>query len=329
VNDTIITVSYNNSFVTGTNISVQASGCVPSAARTLQVLRVAPSTALGLISGPTNACPSLVSATNPSGIPVTYMIRKSPIASSYTWTAPTGATITAHPDGTGINDTTIQVTYSAGFSSGAVTVYITNSCGSSPVRSLSVARLSVGAASNIDIIQTGTCPFRVYTYTLAGMPANATSVLWAVPPAGTLVSGQGTTSITVSYPSTAVSGNITATPYNNCSNAATRTVTIKLPSCPEPRMAQAKTTAAIPSVEPVLQVNVFPNPSVSNFKMRVISSSVEKIQVRMLDLSGREIIRMNIQPYETVSLGNNLKAGAYMIEVRQGKYIKTTRVTKF
>ncbi len=330
VNDTIITVSYDNSFVSGTNISVQAAGCVPSAARNLQVLRVAPSTALGLISGSTNACPYMVSATNPAGIPVTYMIRKSSSATSYTWTAPAGATITAHPDGTGINDTTIQITYSAGFSSGAVTVYYTNACGNSPVRSLSVTKLSAGAASNVDIIQTGFCPNREYTYTLAGMPANATSVLWGVPPGGTLVSGQGSTSITVSYPATAVTGNITATPYNNCSNAGTRIVAIKLPACPPgPRPGQAKTLQAIAVPEQVLEVNVFPNPSINDFKLAITPVSREVIIVRVLDLSGRELSRTNVQPYETVSLGNHLKAGAYMIEVRQGKQVKTTRVTKF
>ncbi|MEI2748106.1 MAG: hypothetical protein V9E88_05040 [Ferruginibacter sp.] len=205
VNDTIIKVTFDNSFVSGTNISVQAVNCNVSSPRNYTVFRYTASTP-GLISGPTNACEYMISANLPSGAPATYTIRKVANATSYNWIAPANATITAHPGGTGVNDTIVEVTYNSNFTGGTVQVSASNGCGSSNLRSLTVTRQTPGTPGGIDVINTQVCPNRQYTYTLAAMPSNATSILWTVPVGATLVSGQGTTSITVSYPATAVNG---------------------------------------------------------------------------------------------------------------------------
>ncbi len=326
VNDTIITVSYDNSFVSGTNISVQADGCIPSAARNLTILRVLP-VAPVILTGATNACPFMVSVANPSGIPVLYTTRRVATANSYTWTVPSGSSITAHPAGIGVNDTTIEVTYSAGFTSGSVTVSATNTCGTGPARSLVITRLTPGAPGSMSAVQSSPCPGRIYTYSLPAMPTNATSILWTVPPAGSLLTGQGSTSITVSYPSTVVTGNVTATPYNNCANSATRTLAVNLPACVGPRPITGSENIHVKPL--TMEVSVFPNPSVSDFKLQVITAGSEKIQVRILDLGGRMLNSFTIKPYETIRIGNELKAGSYLIEVRQGKQVSTKKLNKF
>ena len=84
----------------------------------------------------------------------------------------------------------------------------------------------------IDVQNLATCPNRQYSYTIATMPANAQSVQWTAPAGATIVSGQGTTSIVVSYPCTAVNGNVTATAVNNCGNSVVRFTAVKLPACP-------------------------------------------------------------------------------------------------
>jgi hypothetical protein len=78
-----------------------------------------------------------------------------------------------------------------------------------------------------------------------------------------------------------------------------------------------------------MNVNVFPNPTTSNFNVQVITAGNESIKVRVLDIQGRQIKSLTINPYETISIGAELKAGSYIIEVRQGKNIKTTRILKF
>jgi hypothetical protein len=63
--------------------------------------------------------------------------------------------------------------------------------------------------------------------------------------------------------------------------------------------------------------------------MQVVTAGKEPISVRILDVQGRFIRSINIQPNATINIGSELKAGAYFIEVKQGKSVKTTRVLKF
>ena len=79
----------------------------------------------------------------------------------------------------------------------------------------------------------------------------------------------------------------------------------------------------------MMQVTVFPNPSVSDFKLSVITAAKEVIHVRIMDMQGREYKGFVVMPYQTTNVGSDLKAGAYMLEVRQGNEVKTTKLIKF
>lgn len=325
VNDTIITVSFTNSFVSGSSISVQAVACVASATRTLTISKIQSATP-GLITGATNVCPFMVSGTNPSGTPVSYTIAKVANATSYVWTVPSGATITGHPAGTGVNDTTITVIYSAGFTSGTVTVASASDCGTSTARSLTITRLTPGTPGAITTVNTSACPSRQYTYTLPAMPSNSNSILWAVPNGGTILSGQGSTSITVSYTTAAITGTVTATAFNNCATSSTRSININLPVCAGGKPASTQ-LIALPVAS--LKMNVYPNPTVNDFKLQVITADKESIKVRVMDMQGRELQQMNVKPYQTVNIGATLKAGTYFVEVTQGNTKKTEKLFKF
>lgn len=316
VNDTIITVSFDNSFIAGTAITVQADGCVPSAARSLVISRILPSTP-GIISGPTNACPFMVSTQSPSGIPAVYTIRKVANAVSYEWTAPAGATITGHPAGLGANDTIVEVTFSSGFTNGQLTVRSANNCGTSPsARSLTITRLTPGAPGVVDIMQIQSCPNRVYSYTLANLPTNATGILWTAPPNGTIIAGQGTTSVTISYTADPIFGKVTATPQNNCSSSGTREVNVKIPACALDRPVFSKQMPANNSGQE--EWTVAPNPTTDEFQLMGRQWTGESATARILDLSGREMGRYKIQAGQTLRFGRELKAGQYMLEIRQG-----------
>jgi len=83
------------------------------------------------------------------------------------------------------------------------------------------------------------------TYTVSGL-TNITGAIWTVPAGATIVSGQGTTSISVSFPSGAASGNITCVPYNGPCSSATLTLAIA-----------TSTPVGDPTVSPVGQWNVY------------------------------------------------------------------------
>ncbi|MEI2748133.1 MAG: Ig-like domain-containing protein [Ferruginibacter sp.] len=315
---TSITVSFNNSYATGAITVASVNDCGPSSVRSLTVTRNNPSTP-GLISGPTNACPFIT----PSGA-ATYTVTAVPSVTSYNWTVPPGAIGL-----TGQGTNTISFTYPSGFTTGTVSVTASNGCGTSGVRTLTIGTLQPATPSVIDVIQLQPCPNRVYSYTIATMPANAQSVLWTAPVGATILTGQGTTSITVSYPGTAVNGNVTATGVNNCGTSVARVSAVKLPACPpEERSADLFTKSGNQAVES-MNVNIFPNPTTTDFKLQVITAGKEEINVRILDIQGRYLKQITVMPYQTVNLGAELKAGSYLVEVKQGKTVKTTRVIKF
>jgi hypothetical protein len=77
-------------------------------------------------------------------------------------------------------------------------------------------------------------------------------------------------------------------------------------------------------------VKISPNPSVSDFKLQILTSVIEKTTVKILGLQGGLIKELILSPYQkNISLGSELNAGTYIVEVRQGKNIKKTKLKKF
>jgi hypothetical protein len=317
-NDTVIVVTFASNF-TSSNITVQAvNSCGTSGTRSLFVSRNNPSTP-GLISGPTNAC-EYIGAT---GVNATYSVTAVANVDSYTWTLPAGVTNVA---GQGTN--TITFRYPAGFTSGSVSVTATNGCGTSGARSLSITRLTPATPGNIDVINTSGCPNRVYTYSVSGLPGNATSLEWSVPTGGTIVSGQGTISIAVSYTSGVIDGAVTVRSINNCGASSYKYSIVKLAPCPAgpaTTLTKGQSVTATPSMD----VKVFPNPTTSNFNLQVITADQQEVVVRVLDVQGRFIKSVKVAPYQTLNIGSELKSGSYLLEVKQGNNVKTTRVVKY
>lgn len=330
-NDTTITVLFSSGFSTSA-ITVQAvNDCGTSGLRSITVTRNAPSTP-SPISGPTNVCEFIA----PGGNAATYSVN--PTAGvTYTWAVPAGAI-----NLTGQNTNSISFTYPVGFTSGVVSVQASTGCGVSSIRSLAVTKLNPGTPSNIDIIQTHFCGEeggRVFTYSIAAMPLNATSILWTVPTGqgAVLLSGQGTTSITVSYPDAAINGSVTAQAVNNCGSSTIRSASVKLPACPVQGFAGNKTgnnnsnakgaTTVIPENE-LMTVTVFPNPTIGDFKLLVKAGSNQMVQVRVFDSQGKLYRNFTTTANQAISLGSEYKAGTYLVEARMGTLTRTTRVVK-
>jgi subtilisin family serine protease len=304
VNDTTITVTFSSGFSTSA-VSVQSvNDCGVSNTRSLTVTRSNPS-APGLISGPANVCNNIA----PGGAIATYSVAAMANVASYNWSVPAGVI-----GFTGQGTNSVSMTFPSTYTTGVISVSAVNGCGTSSARSLTVRKLLPGSLGSITVVQTALCPDRVFTYTFAAMPSNATSIQWVVPNGATLVSGQGTTSITVSYPSTAINDYIRATAVNNCGTSATRSLSVKLPVCTPPAFAGTLKT----SIKP--EVLLYPNPAVSNSNLLIKSVSAEEIHCRVFDLQGRLMLRFTAQAGKAISFGTELKAGAYMIEVTQGNF---------
>ena len=313
INDTTVTVTFTSGFTTS-NITVQAfNPCGTSGGRALTITRANPATP-GLIGGPVNVCTNIA----PNGTAATYTVGQQPTATSYTWNLPSGVIGL-----TGQGTNSVSFTYPAGYTGGLMSVTASNGCGTSLPRNLTVATLSPATPSVIDVIQTTACPNRIYSYSLSGMPANATTVNWTYPAGGTVVN-QGAYSISIEYPSTSVVGTVTAQSVNNCGSSVIRSLPILIPACPpEEKMPGNSpvifTKGGSTSTVETFQAQLYPNPSISEFNLKVISNDKNsQVTVRLLDMQGRELKRILVMPDNLKSFGNDLKAGTYLVELLQG-----------
>jgi hypothetical protein len=163
------------------------------------------------ISGPAKLCPG------DAGIYSTGTVAR---ARTYTWTVPTGMTIVS---GQGTN--IINVITGPSYTGGTVSVACNNTCGTGPSRSRTVSLNIPGTPAPISGQATGLCNSTGVVFSTTGTP-EATSYLWSVPPGVTIVSGQGTGTITVNVSNTFTTGSINVTGQNSCGFGLTRSLTI-------------------------------------------------------------------------------------------------------
>jgi hypothetical protein len=170
-------------------------------------------------TGPVSVCSGALGTT--------YTIAAVPGATSYSWTVPPGATITS---GQG----TTSITVNWGATSGSVCVTAINSCGGSAPSCVAVSVVTPPATPGpisgpLTICATNSG----YVYSVPNVPG--CSYTWTVSPAvGTLTSGQGTATITVTAAPGAGNGTICVYATNACgvSPSACINVTVLAGSAP-------------------------------------------------------------------------------------------------
>ncbi|MGC4039212.1 MAG: T9SS type A sorting domain-containing protein, partial [Chitinophagaceae bacterium] len=77
-----------------------------------------------------------------------------------------------------------------------------------------------------------------------------------------------------------------------------------------------------------LEATAYPNPSQSYFNLQVKSSDNADVEIKVFDITGKQVAQMKGASYETYKFGNTLVAGAYIVEVRQGDQKVTTKIIK-
>ena len=210
---TSITLNVSSSFVSGTLSVVATNACGSSTSKTLALssIPVAPGTITGITS---NLCSNGVNNS-------TYTIASVAGASSYTWTAPSGTVIIS---GQGTTSVTLVIT--GNFVSGTLSVVANNECGSSTPKTLALSSIPV-APGTITGTTNNLCPNGVSnpTYTIAAV-VGASSYTWTAPSGTTIVSGQGTTAVTLNVSSSFVSGTLSVVAINSCGASTSKTLAL-------------------------------------------------------------------------------------------------------
>ncbi len=192
-------------------VSITASnncGTSATTTKTIQVVDAAP-TGLGAITGTQVVCKGNHN----------YTVGTLPNASNYNWTVGAPGTITA---GQGTNSITVNWQGTGTF---PISVTAQNVCGNSTTSTLSVTVSDTTPTPPVSITgPTQPCP-GTSTYSIANNP-QATGYTWSVSNGGTIISGQGTTSITVDWTAAGGPFLVSVSADNICGSSAQATLQV-------------------------------------------------------------------------------------------------------
>src|ERR1019366_5946328 len=212
---TSITVTAGSAGQNG-NVSVTAgNSCGTSGASIKAVTVVATPATPGAITGTTPQCAGATSQT--------YSISAVTYATTYTWTVPTGWSITG-----GAGTTSITVTAGSAGQNGNVSVTAGNSCGTSTASILAVTVVTTPVTPGAITGTTPQCAGATsQSYSISAV-TSATTYTWTVPTGWSITGGAGTNAITVTAGSAGQNGNVSVTAGNSCgtSTASILAVTV-------------------------------------------------------------------------------------------------------
>jgi hypothetical protein len=165
----------------------------------------------GTISGNKKPCPVTS---------VTYSFSPIANATQYTWVYPSGA---SGPATTTLPSATVS--FASNFVNGHILISSKNQCGTSVAKSVYVSTAKPSTPGIITGQNTGLCNGASVTYTIPSV-ANATTYNWTVPAGVTINSGQGTTSLNVTYPSVFIKDTLKVNASNSCAVSGNRTLVV-------------------------------------------------------------------------------------------------------
>src|SRR6185295_5230762 len=96
-----------------------------------------------------------------------------------------------------------------------------------------------------------------------------------------------------------------------------------------PAVTETAPATPVQIVAGKLEATAYPNPSQNFFNLQVKSSNTADVEIKVFDISGKQVDQLKGASYQTYKFGNKLVAGTYIVEVRQGTERVTTKVIKF
>ncbi|ABG58238.1 glycoside hydrolase family 9 protein [Cytophaga hutchinsonii] len=302
-NTNTITVSFAT---TGGTIQVTPGNtCGTAAPASKTITLTAKPTAAGEITGLASVCASTAG--------VTYSIPAIATATSYAWTLPTGAAITA-----GANTNAITVSFAT--ASGTIQITPSNTCGTAAPASKSVQIIPIGSAPCTAPVTSAiegpsNIAPNVQNVTFSVTQHAGSAYTWAVPNGATIVSGSGSSSIVVNFGN---SGGIVSVQESNSygtGTAVTKNVTMI-------------STAIDASSVTDIQINIHPNPSEQYCLLTTTTPAEELIDVTIIDMKGVVIMHQQWNTSQPLVLNSDLNAGIYIVQLKIQEQFITKRLIR-
>jgi hypothetical protein len=225
-------------------------------------------------------------------------------AITYSWTAPTGCTITAN------TGTSITMTVPAGFTTGTLSVIAVNACGNSVARTLAMSGIPSAPASISGT--TVVCPSSIGLSYSTPLVSGVTTYTWTVPSGASITAGVGTNTITANWGT--VAGSVTVRAGNACgTNATAKSLAVTLMACRE-------------AVEEVVEtidesITLYPNPAVNSATLNFSTANAGDYQVHVINALGQSVYSTKGKASEganTLELNlEKLSIGLYIVQLLQ------------
>jgi uncharacterized protein (TIGR02145 family) len=337
VNDTAVIVTFANCFVRDTLSVKSVTPCSISAVRTSILFAYStPASVLGIttVGGNFATCIGVNKTfTAVRGTPTTL---QAPIA-SFRWTRPANTSIVSATS----DSASITVSFNTGYTGGSISAKGVSSCG------------TIGTTASTAILQflppgvlsiassTGAynaCIGNSITYSaLVSAPSTsqvAASVFrWTKPNNTTITSASADSStITLQFNTGYIGGTLSVKGQTSCGTQGTaKSQALTHAGCAAgTKMSVPVTTTDAGSFE----LSLYPNPSAGEFKLLVgvtptKATKATKAIVKVIDIQGRLMKSFECNANQVTALGNELKPGVYMVEVRMGNEVKTVRAVRF
>jgi hypothetical protein len=258
----VINVQFSNNQASG-NICVYATnscGNGPVTCKALTVITSRPSPPTS-ISGPSVGCPNTSA---------TYTCPLVANADVYNWTLPANASY-----GMGNSTNTMIVNFNSSFTGGTLKVSAGNCVGYSSNVSLAITS-TPGTPGNISGPNQA-CTNQTVAYSINAV-SGATTYQWTAPAGSIIASGQGTTSVTVTFGTS--SGTLSVRAGNACGygNPKNKSITVNCTQRPE-----------LSTDAEAQHATLYPNPATENVTVTFNTSQASQYTIRLIDMTGRII----------------------------------------
>ncbi len=299
-NDTVVFVSVNSNFTTG-SISVSASnGCKTSASRILNLFIKAPFAPDQIFGNPnlltgiseppiSNVCDAVI-----TGSYLVYSINKVKVptdetgyAIAYNWELSNNANSQIiHPNGSGPNDTIIRIYFGTDFISAVLSVKAERYCKISLAKTINLIKRPPPPPGVI-AGQTEICKGDIQSYSVEGNSFH--NYTWSVSRGINIISGQGTPSVTLEFSSVYAGGTVRVYSTSVCGNSPSVALLLKLCSAPfKPDFVN------ILSEEEKADLLIYPNPSKGNINLEFKNvTNMSKATIVVASLDGKIVYTSN------------------------------------
>ena len=333
-NDTAVLVTFLSGY-TIDSLQVQSvTACSISAVKLVALTKILASPTVATVVASTgNFAPCIGNSVNYIATSTTPSSTQSPIA-VFRWTMPNKAIIIAATS----DSATITVRFDVGYTGGSIGVKGQTACGVQGTAKSTMLRYATPTPSSItsSTASYNACIGTTVSYTVV-TPAPSTSQVgavlyrWTKPNNTSIVSANADSStITLQFNTGYTGGNITAKGQTICGVMGTaKSQALTHTGC----TAGTKLTnpIALTSMDfqtGLKEIKVFPNPSTVGFEMLATSNTKEPINVQVLDLQGRMIAQYQAIGGKRLKFGAELKAGIYLLKVKQKDELQTIKLMK-